>query len=111
MPGTKNLDNSEAVRKAVLKCADQDGWVCAICAAPSVLGHLGLLKGYHATCFPGFETELTGAKVVTNCAVCKDRKRITANGPGAAIDFALTLVEALCGKKLAEEIRSGMQCN
>lgn len=109
MPGTKYLDESAVVRAAVQDCAERDGWIAAICAAPSVLGHLGLLKGKQATCYPGFEEELFGAEV-SNDSVCRDGKVITANGPGAALQFAFTLTEILCGAETAEQLRSAMQC-
>ena len=58
--GTARLDQNETVRAAVMDCAKKGGYVAAICAAPSVLGHLGLLKGRRATCYPGFETGTNG---------------------------------------------------
>ena len=75
---------------------DRDGvWVAAICAAPSVLGHLGLLKGRTATCYPGFEQELTGAQV-TGVPVEVSENFITGRGAGAAMAFALKLGTVLC---------------
>ena len=61
MPGTINLGKSETVTKAAVYCAENGKITAAICAAPSVLGNLGILKGKKATCFPGFEKELEGA--------------------------------------------------
>ena len=61
MPGTKNLEASDLVKDYLRYCRDNGLLTAAICAAPSVLGHLGYLNGKKATCFPGFETELTGA--------------------------------------------------
>ena len=60
MPGSKNLDEHKGVRQALLAQDRREGHIGAICAAPMVLGHLGLLKGRRATCSPGFESHLTG---------------------------------------------------
>ena len=93
-----------------LALAKQQGlWVGAICAAPSVLGHKGLLQGKRATCFPGFEQELTGAEF-TGAAVEQDGKIITAKGAGAAVEFALKLVEALKGASQAQGLKEAIQC-
>ena len=61
MPGTLNLDASETVHKAIKTAVANDAYVCAICAAPMILGKLGLLKGKNAVCYPGFEKDLEGA--------------------------------------------------
>lgn len=74
--------------------AEQGCLVAAICAAPSVLGDLGLLRGYRATCYPGFEQHLLDAHKVSD-AVCADRNRITACGPGASSVFAFALIRHL----------------
>ena len=79
MPGTLNLEKSPIVRAAVEAAAKDGVWVAAICAAPSVLGHLGLLKGRTATCYPGFEQELTGAQV-TGAPVEVSENFITGRG-------------------------------
>ncbi len=110
MPGTKNLDASATV-DAALKAADRNGaWICAICAAPMVLGKRGLLKGHRAVCYPGFESYLEGASVEerTGDRVITDGRRITAAGMGVATDFALALAAALCGHDKAAEIRKGI---
>ena len=109
MPGARNLEKSAAVRDAVTYCFQNDRYVAAICAAPSVLGHMGLLKGRRATCFPGFEAELLGAQHCPD-QVCVDGKLITADGPGAAIPFALKIVEQLSGREASEELGKSMQC-
>ena len=109
MPGTLNLEHSEAVQAMVRYCAQEDKKISAICAAPSILGHMGLLQGKRATCFPGFEGELAGARF-EQTAVCHDGNLITANGPGSAIAFALEIVAELCGKDQADALRTGTQC-
>lgn len=103
MPGTKNLDASETVHKAIAAATKNGAYVCAICAAPMILGKLGLLVGKKATCFPGFEEYLAGA-IVTNGKVAVDGNIITAKGMGAGIDFGLAIVAALKGENTANEL-------
>lgn len=107
LPGTLNLEKSPIVRAAVEATAKDGAWVCAICAAPSVLGHLGLLKGHKATCYPSFEQELTGAEV-TGAPVEVSGNFITGRGAGAAMAFALKLGEALCGEEKARKVGAAM---
>ena len=109
MPGTLNLEKSGIVREAVSYCARQGKVIAAICAAPSILGHMGLLDEKRATCFPGFEQEL-GRAVHTNSAVEVDGDIITARGAGVAVDFALAIVKKLKGEDLANHLRASMQC-
>ena len=101
MPGTLNLEKSPIVRTCIRYCCENDLYICAICAAPSILGHMGLAAGREVTCFPGFENELS---VVT------DGKMITGKGPGVAVDFALEIVARLCGQVESSKIRMAMQC-
>lgn len=110
MPGTVNLEMSEGVIKALDFCYDNDLYIFAICAAPQILGHKGLLEGKKATCYPGFETELKGA-VLTSLSAVKDGKVITAKGPGATVDFAAEIITELKGEKVALELKESMQCN
>lgn len=109
MPGTLNLEKSRAVRESIEYCAENGRYIAAICAAPSIIGKMGLLKGKKAVCFPGFEDFLEGAEIVSNLAV-QDGNIITAKGPGAAIEFGLALAEILAGKPKAEKVRASLQC-
>ena len=109
MPGTLNLEKSSAVQDAVRFATENRLPVAAICAAPSILGHAGYLNGLHATCYPGFETELEGA-VYEEGGVVTDGIVTTAAGAGVALDFALELVRRLASVAKAEEIRRGIQC-
>lgn len=108
-PGTKNHEDSPMVRASLNYCANHDKYIAAICAAPSVLGHLGLLKGHSAVCFPGYEDELDAEKVLQD-PVCVSGKIITARGAGVSIEFALKLVEVLFGAEKSQEIRKKIQC-
>ncbi len=80
----------------------------AICAAPSILGEMGLLENKKATCFPGFEREMKGA-ILTGDSVSEDGIFITAKGAGAASDFAFALASRACGNEKASEIKNAMQ--
>ena len=109
MPGSINLENSDIVKQTVMYAHNNKKIVAAICAAPMVLGHLGILNDKKATCYSGFEKELTGADV-QNAPVCIDGNIITAWGAGAAMGFALEIVTAIYGNdKRAKEIYNAMR--
>lgn len=110
MPGTLNLKACAKLSEMLLKADAEGKVIAAICAAPSVLGGLGLLKGKKAVCFPGFENALEGAKVV-KASVCRDGRIITAKGMGAAFEFAFALTDLLFGPDTATELKKGVQYN
>ena len=103
MPGTLHLGEHQGLTKLLTETAAQGKRVAAICAAPSVLGGLGLLKGKRAGCYPGFEDKLTGAQGGTG-EVGTDGNITTSRGLGTAIPFALELISLLFGQEKAEEI-------
>ena len=107
MPGAATLDKHEGLRKLILDFAAKGKPIAAICAAPMVLGKLGLLKGKKATCYPSFEQYLDGAECV-NEPVVRDGNIITGMGPGAAMEFALTIVDLLVGKEKVDELVEAM---
>ncbi len=109
MPGTVNLEKSPVVQAALSFARDNRLPVAAICAAPSILGHAGMLDGRRAVCFPGFESELRGAAVGSE-PVVTDGGITTARGAGAAMAFALELVAQLRSPEEAENIRRSIQC-
>lgn len=108
MPGTINLENSSAVQKVIDNANNTNAFICAICAAPSILGHKGLLSGKKAVCFPGFENSLEGCEQCREYVVT-DGKFITAKGAGVCIDFGLEIVKQLRGGELSDEIRKSIQ--
>lgn len=108
MPGTLNLEKSETVNKAIDYCIENDLLVSAICAAPSIFGHKGLLKDKNAICFPGFEQELEGA-LISDKFVCEDGNILTAKGMGSAVEFGLRIAEYLSGSEKSNKIRSALQ--
>lgn len=103
MPGTLNLKASDAVQAALRFMDGKQRPIAAICAAPTVLGAAGLLKGRNAVCYPGMEEGLTGANAGTD-AVCTDGHITTSRGAGTAMDFALELIRVLCGAQKSDEI-------
>lgn len=109
MPGTLNLEKSASVSGLIDSAAEQQKWLTAICAAPSILGHKKLLRNKKAICFPGYEDQLSGA-VIAEESVVQDGKFITAKGAGVAIEFGLKLVECLISKKRADLLKASLQC-
>ena len=108
MPGTLNLENNEIVQKAIDNAMNISVPVCAICAAPSILGKMGILNGKKATCFPGFEEYLKGA-ILTDLPAVRDGNIITSRGAGAAFDFGFLLLSALTDSKTAEKLSRDMK--
>lgn len=107
MPGAKNLDRHQGLQKQILQFNNNKKLLGAICAAPLVLGHLGILNGKKAVCYPGFETELHGAEILkTPTAVSGNI--VTGRGVGTALRFALQLVEQLSGKEKSNELAKAM---
>ena len=107
LPGSTNLDACEPLCQALKQHTEGGKPVAAICAAPLVLGHLGLLVGRKATCYPGVEPELTGA-TCTGAMVEVDGNIITGKGPAAAFEFGFTLVEQLKSPEATLLLRDGM---
>jgi 4-methyl-5(b-hydroxyethyl)-thiazole monophosphate biosynthesis len=108
MPGSENLKNDPRVIALVRAMAKAGKFTAALCAAPMVLGAAGVLEGKRATCYPGFEGTMTGARFVAD-PVVRDGTVITARGPGCAIPFALELVSALGAKGIADNLKESMQ--
>lgn len=107
MPGAKNLNEHEDLKKLITDFNSKGKLIAAICAAPMVLGGLGLLDGKRATSYPGFEPELVGA-ITTGESVVVDGNIITGKGPGLVFDFALRLVEQLLGIQYRREVQEGL---
>ena len=107
MPGTLNLQKDERVIKLIEYCVKNNKLISAICAAPMILGDLGLLNGKKATCFPGFEENLVGAEVVSDLVVT-DGNFITGKGAGAALMFGAAIADYFkegTGKKLLKQVQ------
>ena len=107
-PGTNHLKADARVLKLVQQMAQQEKYVAAICAAPSVLAAAGLLDGRKATSYPTALDSFPKVDLQTD-AVVEDGKLITSRGPGTAMDFALVLVERLSGKAKRQEVEANLQ--
>ena len=107
MPGTLNLGGSEKVINVVKEFNASGKEIAAICAAPSIFGDLGILKGKKAVCYPGFEERLTGAEVCEE-QVAVDGNVTTSRGLGTAIPFALKLIEKLVSVEKAQEVKASI---
>lgn len=103
MPGTKNLEACEALMEQVDAFVKAGRPVSAICAAPSILGHRGHLKGEKACCYPSLEDHLEGAEVLKDLSVISGNIT-TGRGMGAAIPFALSILERYQGKDAVKEM-------
>lgn len=110
MPGTLNLEKSKYVQAAIDFCMERNIPIGAICAAPSILGHKGLLKGRKAVCYTGFEAQLEGAEII-DAPVAVDGNIITARGAGAAIKFGLALVEKAVSKAESDRQFRAILCD
>ena len=101
MPGSSNLEQHAGLKEQIEKFNQQKKWIGAICAAPFILGKLGILHEHEAVCYPGYEKFLEGAKV-SQAQVAVSEHLITSRGVGTALPFALTIVEKLVS---AEKVR------
>jgi 4-methyl-5(b-hydroxyethyl)-thiazole monophosphate biosynthesis len=106
--GAQTMKQHAGLEQQLKKAAADNKWIAAICAAPTVLGKLGMLNGKAATCYPGHEDELKGADTSLLDSVIIDGRIITSRGPGTSFDFAFALVEVLKGKELAAELKQKM---
>lgn len=107
LPGADHLNDDPRIITLIQQMARADKYICAICAAPRALARAGVLEGKRATSYPGTldKMEIPGM-TYTGEAVTRDGKIITGRGPGVAIDFALTLIEALGGHELKQQVEA-----
>ena len=108
LPGTTNLEKDERVQNTIDYASENNKLICAICAAPSILGHKGLLAGKEATCYPGFEDSFEGAKYVKQ-SVVKCDNFITSDGMGSAYEFGFEITAELTSKETAKKIKEQIQ--
>lgn len=109
LPGTTNLEADETVQKFIDYAYENGKIIGAICAAPMILGHKGLLRGKNAVCYTGFEKELVGAHILDRPAV-RDGNIVTGWGAGGAMEFALAYLEAISeSEELAKKIARSMR--
>lgn len=106
--GVESILASPVALEKLKGAYDRDIELAAICAGPTVLGHLGIMDGRKAVCYPGLEEKVTGGSMQPGKKVVRDRKLTTGQGPGAAMAFGLALLDVLKGKQTAEEVGSGL---
>lgn len=107
MPGTKNLEAHSGLMAWVDEFYEKGKYIGAICAAPSIFGHKGILKGKRACSYPSFESHLEGAEV-TSGPVEVSGNVITSRGMGTAIDFGLAILRIFSGEEKADELAKGI---
>lgn len=105
LPGADNLDNDSRIHQLLKRLSGENKYTAAICAAPKVLANAGLLTDKQATSYPGFidAMDLPQTTILKE-AVVIDGKVTTSRGPGTAMDFALSLIEQLCGKNKRQAV-------
>lgn len=103
MPGTKNLEACKSLTDKIMEFYNSNKLIAAICAAPMIFGHMGILNNKKACIYPGMEEELKGAEVVFD-SVAKAENVITSRGMGTAIDFGLEIIAALTDKATADDL-------
>jgi len=109
LPGADHLDNDDRLRRRLSEMAAKDKFVAAICAAPKVLAHAGILSGRRATAFPGILEKLELDDVtISQDAIVHDGNVITSRGPGTAMDFALELIEIFAGRATRDKVEAGL---
>jgi len=110
LPGADHLNNDPRIHTLLKQMHEADKYIAAVCAAPKVLASAGLLKGKHATSYPG-SIDAAGLEdvIYEEKPVVIDGKLITSRGPGTAMDFALNLIEQLLGKAKRDEVEAPLQ--
>ncbi len=109
LPGADHLDQDPRIQGMVRRQVENGRLVGAICAAPKVLAHAGLLHGRRATSYPGVLDALDLEDIqISSAAVEVDGPLVTSRGPGTAMDFALTLIERLAGAETRARVEQGL---
>ena len=109
LPGADHLNNDPRIHQLLKDMHQQGKYTAAICAAPKVLADAGLLANKSATSYPGVLDKMPVPDLqFIDAPVVKDGKVVTGRGPGTAMDFALELIESLAGRKIREQVESGL---
>lgn len=106
--GVETIGASPVAIKAIQYAYENGKYIGAICAAPTLLGRLGLLEGVNAVCYPGMEDGMTGAHFAGNVKTVSDGRFIFGQAPGAAINFGLLLIHVLKGEAAMEKVRDSI---
>ena len=107
MPGTLHLKAHKGLEQLIFESAEHGTYLAAICAAPTVYGEMGLLRGKKAACYPGMEDGLIGAEVRYENVVADD-KFITSRGLGTAIDFAIEIIKILASEEISNQVKESI---
>lgn len=107
--GADNLDADPRIHRLIKRMAEDGKFLAAICAAPRVLAHAGILAGRRATCFPGAISGADAQRItLSDAPVVQDGPVVTSRGPGTAIDFALRLIEVLAGRERRDRVEAAL---
>lgn len=109
MPGTSNLDAYNELKRLISEFDFEHKLIAAICAAPMILGKLGILKGKKACCYPGYEKYLEGS-IIESGKVSHDGHIITSRGVGTAVDFALEIIKTMTDEQTAGKVKESIMC-
>ena len=109
-PGFMNLEAYEPLMEQIDYFASKGKYIAAICAAPTIFGKRGLLKGKKACCYLNMEKDLKEA-IISYESVCVDGNIITSRGVGTTIEFALAIIEVLTDKQNAENVAKSIVYN
>lgn len=104
--GTENLMKDSRIIESVQRYNEQNKYICAICAAPTVLAKAGVLEGLKATCYPTC-AEALGSSYAES-PVIADNNIITSQGPGTAILFSLIMVHHFAGEESARSVAKAL---
>lgn len=107
IPGSNHLNTCTRLKELIMQVYKEEKLICAVCAAPMVLGGLGLLKNKRATCFPYFEPTMIGA-ISCEEGVVQDGNIITAKGPGFVFEFGLCILKNLRDEETAKEVAEAL---
>lgn len=103
--GVTNLGEDPRVEQLVRSCAEADGWIAAICAAPSLLSRWGMLAGKNAVCYPTWSDRIPDANYLPGEKLAVEGKIITGQAAGTSFEFGLKLIEVLRGEETSLRIR------
>lgn len=106
--GVHEIMSSVQAQFIIQKAAERGKWVCAICAAPTILAQLGLLDRRQAVVYPGMEEQMFSAVVLKGQSVVVDGRFVTGEAAGSSIEFGLKLIEVLKSKEDADKVRNGI---
>lgn len=102
--GVASVRASKDAMEALRFAWENDKYVAAICAGPTVLADLGITDGHKATCYPGCESGMGSAEIIPDAPCVRDGKLITGTSAGCATAFGLALIEALKGEAAAQTV-------